>query len=114
MLVCAACAAARNSACAMHMCNVALLALSASCCIRAVLAYAACAYVRLGASRPVCSIAFALCLFVFQYVPLPALVYVPRMCAAWPFLPSLHHIAVALCLPVQLALLFALVYVLCM
>ena len=73
--------------CMCDACGWALLALSASYCIRAMPAYASCSAVcisicavheRLGASRPVCSIAFALCLWV-QHVSLLALVYVPRM-----------------------------------
>ena len=68
-------------------CGWALPALSASYCICAIPAYAFCSAVcisicavhePLGASRPVCSIAFALCLCV-QHVPLLALAYVPRM-----------------------------------
>ena len=103
--------------------RLALLALSASFCICAMLAHASCYSVcastcavheRLGASCPVCSIAFALCLCV-QHVPLLAVeICVYATHAAWPFLPCLHPIAFELCLLVQLALLFVLVYLPCM
>ena len=67
-----------------------------------------CLHERLGASRPVCSIAFALCLLV-QLILLFALVYVPCMCGLAP-LAHVCSIAFALCLSVQHLLLLALVY----